>query len=470
MERNITYRTVNPYTEEVVAEFPDATDAEVDAALDQAAAAFATWRDTPVAERAAALARASATVAERAEELASLLTLEMGKTAGEARAEVGMASAMLAYFAENAEAFLETERVDVLPTSGDVTIVNGPSGIVLAIEPWNGPYYQAIRPFAPNAALGNVVLLKHSSIVPQSAQAIVDAVNAAGLPAGVFTNIRLTRAQTERVIRDPRVRGVTLTGSTEAGKEIAAIAGSAMKKTVMELGGSDAFVVLDDADLDFTLACAIPARLYNAGQICTSSKRFIVVDAVYDAFVERLFASLAHLHPGDPADPSTTMPPLSSQAQADTVKDQIRRAVEAGATATEVGEPVPARGSFVQPTVLTGVTSDNPVFREEIFGPVPMIFRVADEDEAIALANDSRFGLSGTVWTADVDRGRRVASRLDTGSVYVNQPSGAGADVPMGGVKESGYGFELGRIGMLEFARRTVVTVPIAGSASILTS
>lgn len=464
----MTYASTNPYSGQVVAAFDATTDKELDIALDTAAAAFEAWRTTSIAERSRLLERAAEILIERTEPIARLITLEMGKLIGESRAEVQFAASILRYFATKCEEFLAPEQVDVLPTSGDVQIVNEAAGIILAIEPWNAPAYQAIRPFAPNAALGNVVLLKHAPGVPQSAAAIVQAVLDAGVPEGVLTNLYLTNEQSSRVIADPRVRGVTLTGSVTAGKAVAAQAGAHMKKAVMELGGSDAFIVLEDADLDLTLACAAPARLYNAGQICTSSKRMIVVESLYDQFVDRFIASLEGLRPGDPMDSATTLPPLSSIAAADRVRAQITTAVASGATAREVGKPVPDIGSFVQPTVLTDVARDNPAFHEEIFGPVPMIFRVANEEEAIALANDSAYGLAGSVWTRDIERGRAVARRIDTGAVSVNQPSGAGADVPIGGVKDSGFGFELGRAGMLEFARRTVVTTPTAASGSVV--
>lgn len=452
------YASTNPYTVENVATFPDATDAQVDAALDRAQAAFEIWSRTPLAERTAVLDRAAELIVARKDALAALATLEMGKLRSEA--EVLLCSHILSYFARHAEA------LPVEPTSGDVSVHNEPLGIVFSIEPWNVPFFQALRPFVPSMALGNVVIRKHASIVPQCAAAIVQLLEDAGLPVGVWSNLYLTHAQTKRVIADNRVRGVTITGSTAVGKRIAALAGQAMKKTVMELGGSDAFIVLEDADLDLVLACAIPAQLYNGGQVCISAKRMIVVDALYDTFLQRFTEALAAVRPGDPA---STLPPMSSQEAADTVNGQIEAAAAAGATVKRVGIPIPEGGDFVLPAILTGVNLDNPAYDEKIFGPVAMVFRVPDDEAAIALANDSHYGLAGSVWTRDIDRGRRVAARIDTGTVCINQPAGGGADEPTAGTRDSGYGFEFGRLGMLEFARRQVVIVPSVASSSILT-
>jgi len=465
----MAYASTNPFTGEVVATFPDATDAEVDVALERAQAAFEIWSRTALSERTGVLARAAELILERQEELAALATLEMGKLHTEAMAEVQLCSHIMSYIAQNAEWMLEGEDLRVAPASGHVSVQNEPLGIVFSIEPWNVPFFQALRPFVPNMALGNVVILKHSSIVPQCAAAIVKLLRDAGLPDGVWTNLYLTHPQTERVIADRRVRGVTITGSTEAGRRIAAMAGKAMKKSVMELGGSDAFIVLDAADLDLTVACSVPARLYNGGQVCISAKRMIVVDALYDEFLARMTEAFGAARPGDPNDPQSTLPPMSSQGSADTINAQIEAAIAAGATAVRVGAPIPERGAFVQPIILTDVTRDNPVYYDEIFGPVVMVFRVRDEAEAIALANDSHFGLAGSVWTKDIERGRRVASQIDTGTMCINQPAGGGPDIPTAGTKDSGYGFEFGRFGMLEFARRKIVIIPSPESSSLLT-
>lgn len=401
---------------------------------------------------------------ERCDDLASLATREMGKPITQTRAEVLRAADILTYYADNAESLLADEVLKVRPRSGEVKMVTRSLGVIFAIEPWNGPYYQAMRAFAPNAAIGNVVVLKHAPNVPQSAAAIVQVLHDSGLPSGVLANVYLDRSQSARVIADRRVRGVTFTGGIESGRVVAEMAGKAMIKSVMELGGSDAFIVLEDADLDHTLACAVPARFYNSGQVCMSSKRMIVVEPLYEQFLNGLIRSANALRPGDPLSTETTIGPLVSAVAANRVKDQVRLAVEHGASYIPIGPPVPEQGCFVQPAILTDITVDNPIRDIEIFGPIAMVYRVPDEEAAVELANSSPFGLGGTVWSRDLVRARSVASRLDTGAVYINQPAGAGPDVPIGGMKWSGYGYELGRLGMLEFSRRTVVTVPTSSS------
>ncbi|WP_433521537.1 aldehyde dehydrogenase family protein [Nocardia pseudovaccinii] len=459
----MSYATINPYSNELVKSFPDATNAEVDAALDNAHAAFQSWSRVPLTERCAILARAAKLVDERAEELARLNTLEMGKLYAESLVEVrDLAATMLSWVAQNAEEALRPTPIASTMADQEFMRIYQAQGIVLEIEPWNGPFYQAIRGFAPAAAGGNVVILKHAESVPQCAAAIVQLLHDAGLPDGVWQNLYATHDQVDRIISDPRVRVVTLTGSSRVGAIIAAKAGKALRKSVLELGGSDAFIVLPDADLESTVTGAMFARFFVSGQVCISAKRIIVVDAVYNEFVERLTAAMTALNPGDPFDENTTLAPLSSQAQANRVKEQIAKAVAHGAKATEVGNPVPTTGAFVQPTILTNVAKDNPVFYDEVFGPVPMIFRVPDVDAAVELANDSPFGLSGSVWSQDVASAVEVAKRLDTGMVSVNEPfADTSFDLPLGGVKNSGYGYELGLDGIREFCNHKSITLPV---------
>jgi succinate-semialdehyde dehydrogenase/glutarate-semialdehyde dehydrogenase len=452
------YTTTNPYTNEVVQTFPYATDAEVDAALDQAHAAFLAWRTTSFDERARVLSKAAALARERRDELARLNTLEMGKLVTEALWEVEIIAQIFEYYAQNGERLLAPERLPVDdPTAGDAVVVYQPLGIVFEIEPWNVPYFQVVRPLAPQLMAGNVVVLKHASIVPQCAAAIETLMRDAGLPAGVFTNLYATHAQAERIIADPRVCGVTVTGSEAAGATVAAQAGRHVKKSVLELGGSDAMLVLGDADLDHAVRGAMLGRLTLSGQACVGDKRMIVADSLYDAFVAELTAAIQALRPGDPLDPATTLAPVSSQSAADTIKEQIRAAVAHGATATAVGEPVPARGAFVQPTILTGVTSDNPVYTQEIFGPVLMLFRVSDDDAAVRLANDTPFGLGASVYSTDVAHAVAVAARLEAGAVTINQPTMPSPAIPFGGIKNSGYGRELGAAGIKEFVNHKVI-------------
>jgi succinate-semialdehyde dehydrogenase/glutarate-semialdehyde dehydrogenase len=457
----MAYASTNPYTNDVVKTFPYATDADVDAALARAHSAFSKWSRTPLAERVAIFRRAAELLRERTAELGALATLEMGKLLRDAEAEAAyMAAPIFDWVADNAENILKPRPLENSGSDREILMTYEPQGIVYSVQPWNVPFYQAARGFAPAAISGNVVILKHASIVPQCSQAIVDLLTDAGLPEGVWQNLYLTHEQSDRVISDPRIRALTLTGSAAVGSHVAARAGKALRKSVLELGGSDAYIVLPDADLDAAIEGAA-ARLFVSGQTCVSPKRIIVVDPNYEEFVERLTLSLAPMVGGDPTDPATTLAPLSSQAAADELKAKIDAAVAAGATAIAGGARVPQNGAFVQPTILTDVTPDNPVFYDELFGPVYIVFRVADADAAVQLANDSLYGLAGAVWGADVDEALSVAQRLDTGNVSINAafPTGTCAQ-PFGGVKSSGFGRELGSEGVLEFVNIKAITLP----------
>lgn len=343
----MAYATINPYTNETVKTFPDATDAEVALALDQGQAAFEQWKNKPIAERVQVLQRAAALLRENSEEYAQLLTLEMGKLIGEARGEVEISAKILEYYVENSEQLLAPEVLKTKDQSvTEAVLVHEPLGIILAVEPWNFPFYQIARVLAPQLAAGNVMLLKHAANVPQAADAFEKLMLRAGLPAGAFKNLYATRDQVEKIIHDPRVQGVALTGSEAAGATVASQAAKALKKSTMELGGADAFVVLDDADIDKAAQWAVFGRHWNAGQVCVSSKRLIVVDAIYDRFLEKYTAGVAALKAGDPLDPTTTLAPLSSQGAADNLRKQVEEAVANGATATPVGAPVPTQGAF----------------------------------------------------------------------------------------------------------------------------
>jgi succinate-semialdehyde dehydrogenase/glutarate-semialdehyde dehydrogenase len=462
----MAYQTINPHTNEVVATFPDATNEEVDSAITAAHEAFLSWRETPFSTRTAVLAKAAGLLRADKRRYAELLTLEMGKVIAEAEAEVDLSADILQYYADRGEALLEPEKVPVAYASeGEVEIVNQPLGVLLTIEPWNFPYYQVVRVAAPQLLAGNTILLKHASNVPQSAAMFDDLFERAGLPAGGFKNLYLPHARTEYVINDPRVRGVALTGSEEAGAIIASYAAKAVKKSTLELGGADPFVVLEDADMDKTVDWAVFGRHWNAGQVCVSAKRMIVVDEVFDEFMDKYRVGVAALKAGDPLDPATTLAPLSSQGAADALAAQVDEAVSGGAKAETLGQPVPSQGAFFQPTILTEMTSDNPAYYEEFFGPVTMVIRVKDEAEAIAVANDSPFGLGGSVFTKDTERGKRVAKQIDTGMVYVNHPTMVKADIPFGGVKHSGYGHELTNLGIQEFINKKVIDVVDIGAA-----
>lgn len=456
----MTYATINPFTGELIKEFPNATDAEVTEAIESAHQAFLSWRNTSFANKAEILNRAAALLRDSKRRYAELLTLEMGKVIGEAEAEVELSAQILEYYAEHAERLLAPQKLPVAdPAEGEALLVNEPLGVLLAIEPWNFPYYQIARILAPQLSAGNTLLLKHASNVPQCAAAFESLMRDAGLPQGAFQNLYATRDQVEQIINSPKVHGVALTGSEGAGAVIASQAGKALKKSTLELGGSDAFIVLEDAELEKTIDWAVFGRHWNAGQVCVSSKRMILVEAIYDKFMEGYTKGVAALKAGDPMDPNTTLAPLSSQGAADEVKQKISEAVEHGATATEVGPKVPEQGAFVQPTILTNVTPDNPAYYWEFFGPVSMILKAKDEQEAIAIANDSPFGLGGSVFTADEQRGLAVAKQVSTGMMFVNHPTMVKADLPFGGIRRSGYGRELIDLGLKEFVNHKLINV-----------
>lgn len=456
----MAYATINPYTNKLVQQFPDATDAQVQQAITQADQTFQSWKTTSFAQRAQILRQAAALLRQDKRRYANILTLEMGKLTAEAEGEVEISAQIFEYYATHAESLLKPEKLPVAdPAEGEAVVVHEPLGVLLAIEPWNFPFYQIARIIAPQLSAGNTILLKHASNVPQSAAIFEKLMLDAGLPVGGFTNLYATRDQIEMILNDRRVQGVALTGSEDAGATVAAQAAKALKKSTLELGGADAFVVLADAEMDKTVKWAVFGRHWNGGQVCVSSKRMIIVDAVYDTFLERYTAGVAALRAGDPQDPATTLAPLSSQKAADEVREKIRQAVAHGATATEVGPKVPTQGAFVQPTILTQVAPDNPAYYWEFFGPVSMLFRAKDEADAIRIANDSPFGLGGSVFTADVQHGAAVAAQISTGMVFVNHPTMVKADLPFGGVRRSGYGRELIGLGIKEFVNHKLIGV-----------
>ena len=451
----MSYQSVNPSNGKVLKKFKELSDAQLETAIKTAATCFETWRHNTFAERAIIVTKAATIMRERADEFAKPVTLEMGKLIAESRGEVALSADILDYYAWNAEDFLAPQTLK--PNSGEAVIENTPFGVLFGVQPWNFPYYQLARFAAPNLMAGNVVMVKHAGCVPQCAIAFEKLWRDAGAPAGAYTNLLISHKQVNRVIDDPRIKGVALTGSVEAGKSVAARAGQNLKKSTMELGGSDAFIVLDDADLDKTVKWAVWAKMNNMGQCCVAGKRFIVVEELADKFLEQFQAALADFKPGDPMDKATTLGPLSTEGALVQLLGQIKNAVAKGAKVVMGGKRIDRPGSFMQPTILTNIKSGNPAFREEFFGPVALFFRVKNEDEAIALANDSDFGLGGSVFTNDVARGQRVASRIDTGMVFINHPTWTTADLPFGGIKNSGYGRELSSLGIQEFVNKKLV-------------
>jgi succinate-semialdehyde dehydrogenase / glutarate-semialdehyde dehydrogenase len=451
----MTYQSVNPHTGQLLQSFEHMSPAQLDQALDKADACFQTWKHTGFGERATFLDKAAGLLRGHVDDFARLATLEMGKRMDEARGEVRFSADILAYYARHAQDFLAPVRL--APKSGQAHMEHSPLGVLFCVEPWNFPYYQLARVAGAQLMAGNVLVVKHAGCVPQCAAAFEKLLRDAGFPAGAYTNLRVSYGQADQIIDDPRIRGVALTGSVDAGRKVAARAGQNLKKSTMELGGSDAFIVLDDADLDRAIPWAVWGRMYNAGQTCCAAKRFIVQEAVADRFLAKFTAALRALKPGDPMDPATTLGPLSTEAALKQLLAQVDAAVKAGATLLMGGERGAGPGWHMQPTILADIRPGNPAFREEFFGPVACFYRVKTEDEAIALANDADFGLGGSVWTQDGARGLRVASRIDAGMVFVNNLDWADAELPFGGVKHSGYGRELGRMGLQEFVNAKMV-------------
>ena len=453
----MSYQSVNPATGKVLKKFKEITNKQLETALKTAANCFETWRFKTFAERAAVVAKAAAILRARVDEFAKPVTLEMGKLIAESRGEVELSADILDYYARNAEAFLAPQTLK--PDSGEAMMENTPLGVLFGVQPWNFPYYQLARFAAPNLMAGNVVMVKHAGCVPQCAMAFEKLWLEAGAPAGAYTNLLISHEPVNRVSDDPRIKGVALTGWVEAGQRVAARAGQNLKKSTMELGGSDAFIVLEDADLEKTVQWAVWAKMNNMGQCCVAGKRFMVAEAVADRFLEKFQAALAAFQPGDPMDGATTLGPLSTEAALVQLLGQIKRAVAKGARLVLGGKRMDRPGSFMEPTILTNIKPGNPAYHEEFFGPVALFFRVKDEAEAVRLANDSKFGLGGSVFTADVARGKRVASRMDTGMVFINHPTWTSAELPFGGIKNSGYGRELSSLGIQEFMNKKLVRV-----------
>ncbi len=450
------YTLTNPATGELIEEIPNATDDEVRAAVDRVHHGYASWRRRSVAERAKIVSRAAELFAERSDELAEIMTLEMGKRINEGRGEIGVVVDIFNYYADNGPDLLADEPLSI--KGGEAVITKQPIGPLLGVMPWNFPCYQVARFVAPNLVLGNTILLKHASICPRSAAAIEQVLRDAGVPDDAYLNIFASSRQIPSILADPRIAGVSLTGSENAGIAVAAEAGRNLKRTVLELGGSDPLIVLDTDDLDETVKATATARMRNCGQSCNAPKRMIVLADIYDEFVERFTRYVAdYFQPGDPADPATKLPPLASESAADEVAAQVERAVAQGATLRTGGHRIDRPGAYLEATVLTGVTPEMDAYREEIFGPVAVVFRAETEEQAVAIANDTPFGLGAAVFGTDPERNRRVAERIEAGMVYLNSSGGSQADLPFGGIKRSGIGRELGPAGIEEFMNRKAI-------------
>jgi len=449
------YAVVNPATGEKLAEYDMLTDAGVEAAISAAHHAFGGWSRTPVAERAALLRRAAELHRERRDHLAAIIVREMGKPLEAALGEVDFAADITEFYADNAEKIMADQPIDILG-EGTAVIRRSALGTLLGIMPWNFPYYQVARFAAPNLAVGNTILLKHAPQCPESAEALQLIYRDAGFPEGAYVNVRITNDQAATIIADRRVQGVSVTGSERAGAAVAEVAGRNLKKVALELGGSDPFLLLSTDDLDSAVRSAVDARLDNTGQSCNAAKRFIVTDDLYDRFLEKFTAAMSAAKVGDPLADDTVLGPLSSLDAAERLEKQVERAVAQGAKLVAGGT---RDGAFFAPTVLTNVTSDMDAYREEFFGPVGVVYRASGEDEAVAIANDTGFGLGSYVFTTDPEQAERVADHIEAGMVYINVVLADSPELPFGGVKRSGTGRELGLLGADEFVNKKLIRV-----------
>lgn len=455
----MAYETKYPFTNEVLKSYDNISDETIEDILATSHALYKKWRqqDT-LANRKEQLHKIAEILRRDVDKYAEIMTKDMGKLFIEAKGEIELCADIADYYVDNADDFLTPRHLET--DTGDAYYLRQSTGVILAVEPWNFPFYQIMRVFAPNFIVGNPMVLKHASICPGSAQAFEDLVKEAGAEDGSFTNLFVSYGQVANIIADPRITGVCLTGSERGGASIAEEAGKNLKKTTLELGGNDAFIILDDANLEELKSLLPDVRLYNAGQVCTSSKRFIVTEKNYDAFLEILLESFKGAKWGDPMDPETTLAPLSSAGAKEDVLAQIKLAVDNGAKVLYGNEPIDHPGNFVMQTILTDITKDNPIFNQEIFGPVASVYKVATEEEAIELANDSSYGLGGTVFGTDIDRVHEVAAQIETGMSFINSGWASLPELPFGGIKNSGYGRELSELGFTAFVNEHLVYTP----------
>jgi succinate-semialdehyde dehydrogenase/glutarate-semialdehyde dehydrogenase len=448
----MSYTAVNPYTGQKIRSFENVTDQQLEMLLDQAQDFYEKAQRRSVEERTEFLNELADEFENNTEKYARILSTNMGKLISEARQEVAKTVSFARYYAKNGVRLLKPQPYNDL-SSGQAQVEFSGIGIVLAVEPWNFPYAQVMRVFAPNFVLGDPVILKHASIVPEAALAFQEACDNAGLPLGAFTNIFASYDQIDNIIEDPRVQGVALTGSEGAGRKIAASAGKNLTKSTLELGGTDVFVVLDDVDVGAAAKDAAKARLTNAGQVCTAAKRYIVSAEIYPDFLAALRDEFVKYHLGDPLDEKTTLAPLSSKSAQKQLQEQVEKVIAGGAKVL-FGDPTPnkGKGAGFSPLILSGMDESNPMYEEELFGPVAQIYQAHSDDEVVKIANNSRHGLGGAIYTKDVERGKKIASRIETGQVTINQILSSQSEVPFGGVKDSGYGRELSDWGIYEFA------------------
>ncbi|MGP3590325.1 NAD-dependent succinate-semialdehyde dehydrogenase [Vagococcus sp. WN89Y] len=454
----MAYQTVNPFNNQLIKEYPNHSEADIEAALKQADALYhSEWSKGSIDKRLPVLHKLADLLESNQEELAKIASQEMGKLIEQSRGEVKLCAQIARYYADNAKTFLAPVKY---PSElGEAWVEHHPVGPIMVVEPWNFPYYQLMRVLAPNLAAGNPVLAKHASIVPHCAEAFAHLVREAGAPEGAWTNLFISSDQVAAIIADPRVQGAALTGSEKAGSAVAAQAAKHIKKATLELGGNDVFVVLDDADLEKAVKIGVQARLNNAGQVCTAAKRFILHQDIAEEFLNKFTEAFRQVKMGDPLDESTTLGPLSSKEALETLSQQVSAAVQKGAKLHLGGKPADSQGNFFEPTILTHITRDNPAYFEEFFGPVAQMYVVNNDEEVVRLANDSHFGLGGAIFSRNIERAKQMASRIETGMVYINWLTDTAAELPFGGVKRSGFGRELSDLGIKEFVNQKLVVV-----------
>jgi succinate-semialdehyde dehydrogenase/glutarate-semialdehyde dehydrogenase len=450
-------QTTNPATNKVIQSFEEMTDQQVDKAITKSESTFQEWKKKSYEDKSSLLHKVAKLMREKKTALAKLISLEMGKIISQSESEIDLSANILDYYADNAATFLADKELN--PDSGTAFVRSSPIGVLFGVMPWNFPFYQVVRFAAPNIMVGNTILLKHASIVPQCAIAIENLFKEAGAPEGLYINLMISGKRSTPLVDDVRIKGVSLTGSEGAGASMAAAAGKNLKRSVLELGGSDSFIVLEDADIDKTIEMAIIGRMNNNGQSCVASKRFIAVEAIADEFLEKFTLAISNLKVGDPMNPEMQVGPLSSEEALKEILDQVARFEKAGAKVATGGKRAFAEGAYMQPTLLTNLKRGEPTFYEELFGPVASFYRVKNEQEAIDLANDSPFGLGGSIYTKDIERALKVADQIDSGMVFINQPTASQPDLPFGGTKRSGYGRELAEQGIHEFVNKKLIRV-----------
>jgi succinate-semialdehyde dehydrogenase/glutarate-semialdehyde dehydrogenase len=450
-------QTINPATNKVIKSFEEMSDSMLESLLTKSSEIYPLWKKTSYKERASLLHKVAKLMRENKKSLAKIITLEMGKLIAQAEAEIDLSAAIFDYYATNSEQFLADKILN--PELGSAYIRHSSIGVLLGVQPWNFPFYQVARFAAPNIMIGNTILLKHASMVPQCAIAIEDLFVKAGMPNGVYTNLMISGKRASALVADERIKGVSLTGSEAAGASLAEQAGKHLKKSVLELGGSDAFIILEDADIDQAVAWGVVGRINNNGECCVASKRFIAVEAIADEFLKKFQEKLSQLKVGDPMDPQTELGPLSSEEAIAHLLDQLKRSVDAGATVLIGGKQMDCPGNYMEPTIFTDLTPEIPAYYEELFGPVASFYRVEDEQAAIQLANDSPFGLGCSIFTQNIEKGKRIADLIDTGMVFINHPTWTQADLPFGGTKGSGYGRELSELGIDEFVNKKLIRI-----------